>query len=181
MRVLFPIATLLATAVSLSAQNPSAVDSVYTPHYRLPNGREIVVQFIGMTGCGHSRDSEVVAAVRRMKPVLARQADSLGVSLSVVGVALDWSVEDGVAYLRTLGPFDEIAVGNNWVNSAAVASIWRAPSVHPDVPQIVIYQRTVTRQQRTIAFGPDQELARFIGTKSIIDWVAHGAPLPLGH
>ena len=181
MRLALLAVAVLATAASLSAQNVPESDTTYVPHYQLPNGRQIVVVYVGMTRCGHSRDPEVINAVRRMKPLLARQADSLAVPLSVMGVALDWKVQDGIDYLRSLGEFDEIATGSNWGNLAAISYIWHQPSGRSVVPQVLIYQRTVTPQQSTIAFGPEQELARFVGTDEIINWVARGAPMPQGH
>lgn len=50
-----------------------------------------------------------------MKPMLARQADSLKRPLSLSGVALDWAVDSGVAYLHGLGA-DEII---RWVHDGA--------------------------------------------------------------
>ena len=68
----------------------------------------------------HSRDPESKEAIRQMKAMLAHQADSLKRPLSVNGIALDWFVDSGVAYLQSLGAWDEITVGNNWGNPGAV-------------------------------------------------------------
>jgi hypothetical protein len=64
----------------------AAGDSLaYTPRAELPSGRQVVVVYVGMTGCGASRDPELEDAVRRMKPALARQAAARGTALSING------------------------------------------------------------------------------------------------
>jgi hypothetical protein len=67
-----------AQAVPTPAPPPASGDSLaYTPRAELPGGRQVVVVYVGMTGCGASRDPELGDAVRRMKPALARQAAAI--------------------------------------------------------------------------------------------------------
>jgi len=118
---------LAAAALPAQAVPPpgAAPDSgEYAPRHTLPTGRQFLVVYVGLTGCGASRDPELKRAVRRMKPLVARQADSLGRALSIAGVALDWQADSGAAYLRSLGAWDEMVVGNNWVNLGAERYIW---------------------------------------------------------
>ena len=168
-----------AQAVPTPAPPPAARESLaYTPRAELPTGRQVVVVYVGMTGCGASRDPELRGAVRRMKPALARQAAARGTALSINGVALDWAPDSGVAYLRGLGAWDEMTVGNNWANLAAERHIWTAPGTPPAIPQVLVYERTVTAGERGLTFTGERRVARFAGVPEITAWVARGAPLP---
>ena len=180
------IVALTAGASALPAQSvplpvPSAASGEYSPKYDLPIGRQIVVVYIGQTGCGASRDPELKKAVRRMKPMVARQADSLKRPLSLSGVALDWAVDSGVAYLHGLGAWNEIAVGNNWGNVAAVGYIWRGADALPAIPQVLIYERVVTQTKHGISFGPEHRISQYVSADEIIRWVHDGAPLLKPH
>ena len=169
-----------AAAQAVPAPSPRAGDSAaYVPRYTLPAGRQVLVVYVGMTGCGASRDPELKAAVRRMKPLVAGQAAARGAALSVSGVALDWEPDSGVAYLRGLGAWDEMTVGNNWVNLGAERHVWGAGGA-PSIPQVLVYERAVTPGERGIAFTAERRLARFTGVPEITRWVAAGAPLPSG-
>jgi hypothetical protein len=169
-------AALPAQAVPLPGVAPDSGE--YAPRHALPNGRQLVVVYVGMTGCGASRDPELKRAVRRMKPLVARQADSLGRALSIAGVALDWQPDSGAAYLRSLGMWDEMVVGNNWVNLGAERYIWGEQGGRPSIPQVIVYERTVRPAKSRIAFGLARRLGRYVGTEEIIGWVERGAPLP---
>jgi hypothetical protein len=169
-------AALPAQAVPLPGPAPDSGE--YAPRYTIPSGRQLVVVYVGMTGCGASRDPELKRAVRRMKPLVARQADSLGRALSIAGVALDWEADSGAAYLRSLGMWDEMVVGNNWVNLGAERYVWREEGGRPAIPQVLVYERSVTPAKRGIVFSPARRLGRYLGTEEIVGWVERGAPLP---
>ena len=156
---------------------PPQVDS-YNPRYKSPTGRQLVVVYIGMTGCGASRDPELKQAIRRMKPLLAHQADSLKRPLSVNGISLDWVVDSGFVYLQSLGTWDEITVGNNWGNLGAIRYIWREVGGKPVIPQVLVYERSVTQDKKGITFGSERRLAMYEGVPEIIEWVRRGAPIP---
>jgi hypothetical protein len=165
------------TIVPLPARGP--IDSLqYTPRTDSPKGREFVVVYVGMTGCGASRDPELREAVRRMKPMLARQAAARSVALTISGVALDWGTEKGVEYLRGLGAWDEISVGSNWTNLGAVHHIWAHPDRRAAVPQILVLERTVVEGPRRISVSDERRVAVLTGVGEIVDWVKGGSPLP---
>jgi hypothetical protein len=179
MRRALLVLTVLMVAPRLAAQATNAsADTTYTPAFRLPEGNQLVVTYIGLTGCGASRDPELKAAVRRMKPLIARQATFARRPLALIGISLDWEPDSGVAYLKSLGAWDEMTVGGNWTNAAATRHIWRAPRGTPAVPQVIISERRVTPGRARIEIGPERELTRLVGTDSVIAWVARGAPLP---
>jgi hypothetical protein len=173
------VPSLSAQTVPLPIPAPTPAGT-YSPTYRIPTGRQLVVVYIGMTACGHSRDHELTEAVRRMKPLLARQADSLKRPLSVNGVALDWVVDSGVVYLQSLGAWNEIGVGGQWTSLGAEKFVWKA-GAYPNIPQVLVYERTVTQGKKGITFGPERRLATYVGTDEVIGWVSRGAPILARH
>src|SRR3990172_2353629 len=172
------VAGTAAQAQQVAAPKPVQQAEAYSPKFTLPRGAQVVVVYVGSTGCGASRDAELKAAIRRMKPLIARQIDSLNVALSISGVAVDWVPDSGIVYLKSLGAWDEMIVGNNWVNTGVEHFVWRDSEVRPGVPQVVIYEREVRPEQTTITFGAFRRTARMIGVQPIVDWVSQGAPLP---
>lgn len=166
-----------------SASGAIAGDTTYTP--RLPKsvrGRQLYVVYLGAKGCGHSRDAELVAAVRHLKGLARDQADRRQQPFAVAGVALDARVGDGLAYLASLGEFDEVATGSGFRNMAAVERVWRAPEGLPAIPQVLVYERTLTERNDPygdswIDYTPDRLVGRHLGTDAILAWVARGAPV----
>jgi len=176
------LVVVLAGATPLLAQSPLRPSYVrpdttaYVPRYELPNGRQLVVVYVG--GSETVREPEFAAAVRDMKPLLARQAAQRGVPLSIIGVSLDWEVEKSYARLQSMGAWDEVVLGNNWINVGAQHYLWRRPDGKPNTPQVIVFERTITTQQNTIQFGDERRLAGFVGPIEIGEWVRNGAPLP---
>lgn len=150
----------------------------YNPRMQLTSGNQLVAVYVGMTGCGASRDPELKAAVREMKPAFAQHAAAAGRPVSIVGVALDWDTDHGVDYLKDLGRWDEVIAGNNWANLGAEQHIFRAEGGRPSIPQIVIYEREIATEMTGVKFGPNRVLRRIVGTDSIIAWVKGGAAIP---
>lgn len=168
---LWPTFVFLFTAGALSAQG-------YAPARTLPTRPQVVAIYIGSTDCIPCRSPELKAALQVMKPTLRHVADSLGRDFSAVGVALDWQVDSGVAFLQPVAEFDEIVVGNNWTNLAAQRFIWEDPSGAPAMPQLLVVERTVAQTGMRMEFGPPRVLKRLLGAEQIRGWVRAGTPLP---
>ena len=113
--------------------------------------------------------------MRAMKPLLAAQAKDRHMSLSVIGVALDWDVKRGAAFLEPLGAFDQVVIGGNWVNLAVAQFVLRDPLAEMAMPQIVVLERTVQQGDRVTISEP-RVIRRIIGGADIPAWVAAGAP-----
>ena len=175
------LALALAGSSSLVAQGPPPpprvrVDTTaYVPRYELPNGRQLVVVYVG----GSETDSirAFADAVREMKPLLARQAAQLGLPLSIVGVSLDWEVERSFARLRSMGAWDEVVLGNNWINVGAQHFVW-SPDGKPSTPQVIVLERKVTTRGARIEFAEERRIRGIEGWRPIVEWVRGGAPLP---
>ena len=112
-----------------------------------------------------------------MKPLLARQAAQRGLPLSIVGVSLDWEVEKSFARLRSMGAWDEVVLGNNWINVGAQHFVW-GPDGKPNTPQVIVLERNVTTRGEKIEFGDERRIRDIVGGGEIVEWVRRGAPLP---
>jgi hypothetical protein len=172
------ISALVLLSFLLGALPAHAQGSAYQPRYERPDGREVIMVYIGKWNCGFSRDAQLGAAIRDVKPLLAARADSAGYSFAVRGVALDWKVEQGLAYLQTLGAFDEVSAGRNWFNGAAVELIWHGGVAEPAVPQVLLLERTIRPAEGSFVVGPDRVLARYVGVDEILAWTSAGAVVP---
>lgn len=173
--------TLTVTAAPIRAQT-------YTPSYETPQGAELVAVFISTSTCtGNAVQWQLDTVIRNLKVDLAKRAKSAGMGFAAVGVATEWSVSDGLAYLlegktpfdrKNFGEWDEVSAGRNWLGVAASQYIWMDSEGQPMVPQLVIIRRTVRPHGGRIVLGPEIVLQRLAGAKSIVTWAAAGAPLP---
>jgi len=138
--------------------------------------RQIIAVYLGTGGT----DAGMVTIVRDMKAALSRQTAATNREFIARGVSLDPSVDDGIRHLALLGPFDEIAVGGNWTNSAVIRYLGGdiGATRSTGIPQLVLLERDVNQAGERLQVSPEREIARFIGTREIGDWVHRGAPLP---
>lgn len=133
--------------------------------------RELVGVLIASSDCAGTRNPDFVPAVHAMKAELARRADAEGKALRLVGVAMDDQVSDGMMLLNRLGPFDEISAGGNWLNSFAVAYVWRSSDRSTAVPQWVVLERDVAVSPNTITVTPDRVVAIVAGADRVRAWI----------
>lgn len=172
------LAIVLGVAIfALNSQQRSI--TAYEPTYRERGGQLLEAVFIGATFCGALDKDGFREAVEQMKLLLAERAAAKGANFAVTGVALDWSVEDGVKFLHSFGEFDEIVAGRNWLNSAAVRYMWDAIPGDAVVPQVIVTQRSVTVGREIISVGDERLLARKLGATEIMRWVEQGAPITM--
>jgi hypothetical protein len=119
----------------------------------------------------------VKSAVRRMKTLVADQAKKSGAAFSTIGVANDWQTTVAGKFLEDVGPFDQLVLGGNWTNLAIEQFIWRDAKASAALPMIVVFERTVSMEQRAVAISEPRLLRRLSGAKEIPEWVAAGAPI----
>ena len=122
-----------------------------------------------------------------MKQALADRATAAGESFSAIGVAAEWSIEDGLAYLiegkwtrgiHDFGAWDEVQAGRNWLASGALNYVWRDPAGVPTVPQVVLLEREVGISGDRISASEDVPVLRLVGSDEITEWVTSGMPMP---
>jgi hypothetical protein len=139
-------------------------------------GRQIVAVYIGSTDCGPCQLPKVKDAVRKMKALVAAQAVTRGMTFRAIGVAQDWDLKAGLAFLEPLGAFDQVAIGDNWTNLGVEQFILRDSLAAMAMPQIVILERTVKLGKRVTITEP-RILKRILGGEDIPVWVTSGALL----
>ncbi len=145
---------------------------------RLRSGDEMLVVLLVSAHCVAARSEEFELAVREMLVQLNARAQEVDYLYATQAVALDWSVKDGLKFLRDLGEFDEVSAGRNWLNSGSVTYLLRDLPGEPTIPQVLVLRRRIA-VDRYVAVGPDELLMRKIGAAEIIRWVHDGTPLPL--
>ncbi|MFK7972025.1 MAG: TlpA family protein disulfide reductase [Bacteroidia bacterium] len=175
-RLSFIVAVNLFLLINL-AQISLAQEPSYRPNSDLTEGKEIIAIYFGATSCGPCHDPELKKDIQRLKTLLNQHAKSAGYAFSVTGVALDWKVEEGIEFLKEVGPFDEIVVGKNWDNLAAVEYIWADPSSMPAMPQIIVIERDGRMQQDRRTYSENKVIAHHVSPSAISAWVDAGAPL----
>ena len=173
LRVLTPVVTLAL----LSQITAAAQDTTYTPRYETPEGKELVLVYIGAESCVPCHMPELKAAVSGLKLLLAEQATQDGQDFATMGVALDWEVAEGYEFLREVGPWDEVIVGKNWTNLGASEFIWQDPAAPPAIPQVALVEREVDAGGERMRVEGYEVVERRVGADDVVGWYKEGAPL----
>jgi len=169
--LLFLTLSLVCPATGLWAQ-----DSTYSLRYEIPRGRELVAVYVSDSDCAWCRSPEFRAALERMKVLLEEQARKAGMTFSVTGVAIDWEVDEGYNFLREAGEFDEVVIGRNWFNIAAIEYLWGDDGTRPAIPQVIVFEREVRIEPMNASFGPRHVLGRYV-SDALLEWIKRGAPV----
>lgn len=147
------------------------------------SGTELVVVYMGSANCVWSNRDSVALAVREIKSTLADRAGERGHAFASLGVALDWSVEDGLGHLEKFGHFDEVAAGRNWLNHAAIDYLWKDVPGRAATPQVLVLKRSIRGPDdrapgRRYVVGDPELVVRKVGYDEITSWVAQDVALP---
>lgn len=143
---------------------------------------QLMFLLFGSSTCGFSNASVLPSLIRRAKALVAEQGSVYGLGFMTVGVALDWSIEDGRDFLDGFGRFDEVSVGYSWSNSMALEYIWqqRAEGTTPQV--LVVYRKLESPATDSIArirVKKQNVVVRKAGLTAIKTWVERRAPVKL--
>lgn len=139
--------------------------------------REVSAVFIGMADCCDALTRELRGPIDSVRSILQLRALRANEVFRLIGVSLDWSPKVGWDYLSQFGEFDEVGLGSNWYGLQPEILMFSGNGVKPVVPQLVLYERSVTTGQE-ITFGPRRILRTLQGHDQIAAWVREGAPLP---
>jgi hypothetical protein len=143
----------------------------------LKTGDEILLVFIGGSFCNGTKQPGLKEAVAQLNSDLRERVRAQGKTFVSVGVAMDWSVAEGVDFLLSFGQFDELVVGRNWLNSAVVRYVWRDTPGSAALPQLVVVTRHVNVGGSIIDVGSERLLTRKLGADEIIAWARQGGML----
>ena len=168
---------VLIVCAALGLATEAAELKPYVPKQETVDGNELAFVYISATNCGFCRAPGIKAAVLQAKSILAARAAAERRPFSATGVALDYDIEAGLAFLKDVGPFDEVILGRDWNNSAVLDLLSNGgEDVVLGIPQVVVYERMISRRGYTMSTGRPHVLARIPGT-GIPLWVKAGATL----
>lgn len=147
----------------------------YSPAFQRRGGTQLVMVFVGASTCGASNHPGLPSAVEAMKAHVWRLGRDGGHTVKVEGVALDWSPERGIDYLKRFGAFDELTAGYSWGNNWALSQIWSNSEIDPSTPQVLIFLRHFTTPQVDgsslhYASGEKRLVFKATGTDEILAW-----------
>ncbi len=136
-------------------------------------GSEILVVLIGSSRCAASRQPVLVAAMKALRERIVGVAAKNGMQVAFVGVALDDNLSTGLKWLVSVGPFDEIGVGRNWLNSYMIHLVHRDLPGDAAIPQLIVIRRAVSSTRAgTVLVGSDDIVAREVGLDGIRELAA---------
>lgn len=155
----------------------------YVPAYErdegIDAGTEVVMVYIGASHCGPCMWPEYKTTLEQAKLLLEEQAQAAGKGFAVIGVSLDYDPEVGFDFLNGSGKFDEMTMGRNWFNAAALTHFGMTEGQEPRqlaLPSVIVYERDMEMGESIGASEP-RYLKQIVGAEALPEWVAAGAPL----
>ncbi len=145
----------------------------YTPSYRATSGYETLFIYIGSSRCGWSNVEELPAVVKQLKQKVKAFADQQGDRFVAIGIAAEWSVDDGIRHLAKFGGFDEIIAGRNWNNTGVMRYVWQDFPGEAATPQVLVVRHRLLVAPQLRAFQAPRLLARKVGVEELMRWEEH--------
>jgi hypothetical protein len=96
-----------------------------------------------------------------------------GAYYSTVGVSDEWSTARAWGLLKEFGPFDEISVGRNWLNTGVKRFVTDLAG-EAVVPQVVVIAEDVRVDTLPFVYGKPVELLRVVGVDGMRAWASAG-------
>ena len=106
-------------------------------------------------------------------------ADQSNAAFSTVGVSMTLDVSNGLRLADYYGPFDEIIVGRDILNTAVPMYVVREGSGSVMTPQVSVVEIGVSIEPGAITFGVPRVLARHAGLLEIRGWQQSGFAIPV--
>ncbi len=141
--------------------------------------QELVMVYVGATGCEASNRPEMEDHLATIRAGLAKHAAAIDSRFVAVGIALNWDVAEGLAHLSASGHFDEVNAGQNALNSGALRYIWDTHPGPAATPQVMLLHRTLSVNSAGVTSIEEDLLVRRVGLAEIGTWVARGLPTPI--
>lgn len=168
-----------APEISIKWENPNKFS--YQPSYRTEGGAELILIYIGSSGCVYSNKPALPDKVDQLKSLVQSKATENGRGFAAIGISKDWDVERGLTHLAKFGQFDEVMTGRSWVNEGIMKYVWDSSYGAPATPQVIIIDRFLSMDTSE---GPhfkrleEEFVVRKVGPEAIQDWLELNAPLP---
>ena len=104
-------------------------------------GDELVLVYIGSSGCSWSNVPGLPAVVDGLKTTIQNRARRTGNAFATLGIARDAVAADGIAHLAKFGDFDEVISGRGWANTGVQKYIYGAMPGEGATPQVLVVPR----------------------------------------
>lgn len=121
-------------------------DDVQEPRQLLSvgdSGEEYVGVFVGGTKCGWSNHDSVPYFIRAIFDSIEVAAKGSDYGFRRVGIAVGWSVMEGIDYLQWVEEFDEVSTGSNWLNQGIEKYVRANFGGRVVTPQIILIKREI--------------------------------------
>ena len=177
---------VIATFSSDEAAQRRSISRLESPSVGLgkaqrPLQKELVLVYLGSSTCAWSRHLDLPSLVAMAKASIGDQAAIASASFSTLGVAVDWSIQEGLYHLSGFGEFDEISIGRKWYGMGPRRYIWSDIPGPGGTPQLLVVERTrqldPSTQEVTLEFQSERLLVRKVGVDEIRSWVEGGSIL----
>ena len=150
--------------------------SLSRPISYLP-GKKLVFAYMGSEDCTFSLLPGFDSTVRRLSELIEAQAKAEGTPFSTLGISAGPSIHRGLEYLERFGPFDEIAIGREGLNTVAMRYLAEEFPAEASFPQVLVIERQLKSWEPGYSFETERVLVRAIGVPQIEAWVASNAPI----
>lgn len=168
-------------SVPSSAPAANATDSAKLAAMGIQSGPRLIVYVLLASRCSQCQEPDTKDAVRSLRARISAANGASFSSLSIVGVALDASFAEGLEYLQEVGldTFDEISIGNAWLNENVSRFVWKEQVAAPAVPQVIITSSVMSARADplTVSFDNEAVVAVVRGRIALTRWVDNGAAL----
>lgn len=104
---------------------------------------EYVFLLITSTSCPAATNPEGVSTLQKLIAEYEAIANEQNAVFVKHAIGIDWDVEEGFGIIQSIGSFDEVSIGRNWINEAAMSHIWNDEETQPSVPQVLVFTRDV--------------------------------------
>ena len=143
-------------------------------------GEELSVFYFASSTCSACNDPKMLEAFPRVAVALAQQASAKGARLSLTGVGIDPNPKQSLRYFDKIDvDFNELIVGRNWSNSAALRYLWGEFPGEPATPQLLVMARRLSDPSNSVvSVLSERVLLRIIGVDKILRWLASDTPMP---
>lgn len=160
-----------AGAFVLAALAVVGAGLIYTVYPRQAAKRDIslaggmTVSVVAVTGTAE-KEPVLAKAYHNVLNQVERRARAEGIRMFSIGVSDEWSVERGIAKLRSIGRFDEVVVGRNWFNSG-IARFVAVPTIRAAVPQVVVVCQGVVTDSIPFVYDEPSTVVRLVGEEEL--------------
>jgi hypothetical protein len=138
-------------------------DTLLTPR------TELLAVFVGSSTCVAAHERVLPLAVRAAVASLRATATDSSWTFATLGLAVDWNVSDGMQFLNSIYPFDEVSSGHNWFNVTALSYAFPNDSQPAALPELIVVRRVFSVGSEGPRIVSQTEVSRHVGLSAISD------------